>query len=233
MIEVGWSRRPGTAALTGRADTRASAFAAWTRARIGRGQLAPASPAELRRAGRGRHLDTRRARRLLARRRRVDWTEVLAREAPARAARRDRRARRTSPTLRPYAAWSAHWRPCGSVLMGAIRRRISARSSVAINIPPTMPQAGSRPRGRTVGKTAAQPIEIARGKGVAATSSTAARRSYGSSTAPAARPPSSTSSPRTSDNTVEGIAERAAPASPAATALPGTPPEQQRLTRAW
>ena len=51
-------------------------------------------------------------------------------------ARRDRRTCRTSPTLRPYAAWSAHWRPCGSVLMAAIRRPISARSSVAIDEPP-------------------------------------------------------------------------------------------------
>jgi hypothetical protein len=45
---------------------------------------------------------------------------------------------------------------------------------------------------------------------VASTSSTAVRRSYGSSTAPAAQPPSSTSSPRISDHTVEGIAEHAA-----------------------
>src|SRR6266545_2249241 len=50
--------------------------------------------------------------------------------------------------------------------------------------------------------------------------------------APAARPPSRTSSPRTSDHTVEGIAEHAAPASPAARASPGTPPERRRLTRA-
>ena len=43
---------------------------------------------------------------------------------------------------------------------------------------------------------------------------------------------SSTSSPRTSDHIVEGIAEHAAPASPAARASPGTPPKRRRLTRA-
>ena len=67
---------------------------------------------------------------------------------------------------------------------------------------------------------------------MAATSSTAVRRSCGSSMAPAARPPSSTSSPRTNDHTVEGIAEHAAPASPAARASLGTPAERLRLTRA-
>jgi hypothetical protein len=46
--------------------------------------------------------------------------------------------------------------------MEGIRRPISARSIVAITIPPTTPQAGSRPRGSAVAMTAAQPIEIAR-----------------------------------------------------------------------
>ena len=46
------------------------------------------------------------------------------------------------------------------------------------------------------------------------------RSSRGSSTAPAARAPSSTSSPRANDHAVEGIPEQAAPASPAASTSP-------------
>jgi hypothetical protein len=62
--------------------------------------------------------------------------------------------------------------------------------------------------------------------------STGVRRSCGNTMTPTARAPSSTSSPRSSAHAVEGSAEHAAPARPAASASPATPLRIRRPTRA-
>ena len=104
-----------------------------------------------------------------------------------------------------------------------MRRPITDRSRAAIPSPATAPHAGSARCGSVAAMTAAHPSESARWTGDAATRRTAVRRSCGSTIAPAARAPSSRSSPRASDHAVDGMAEHAAPTRPAATASPTMP----------
>ena len=102
--------------------------------------------------------------------------------------------------------------------MRGSRRPITPRSSAAIASPPSRPPSGSRPRGSARSSTTAQPSESARWTGTAAASSGSVRVSRGSSSVPAARAPSSTSSPRASAIAVEGAPLTTAATSPACSA---------------
>jgi hypothetical protein len=102
--------------------------------------------------------------------------------------------------------------------MAGMRRPTTARSRAAMPNPASAPHAGSPPGGKSLASTPAQPTDSARCTGTAARSRTGVRPSCGSSMAPAARAPSSTSSPRTSDHAVEGIDAQIAPARPATSA---------------
>src|SRR4051794_6377802 len=96
-----------------------------------------------------------------------------------------------------------------------MRRPISSRSTAAMPIPAASPVSALRRGSAAI--AAAQPIDSARWTGSAAARSTGVRVSRGSRIAPAARAPSSTSSPLASVTSVDGTPESAAPASPAAT----------------
>jgi hypothetical protein len=109
---------------------------------------------------------------------------------------------------------------------------MTARSSAAIATPPATPQAGSARRGNTAAMTADHASDIPRWTVMAVINSTGVRRSCGNTMTPTARAPSSTSSPRTSAHAVEGSAEHAAPARPAASASRATPLGIRRPTRA-
>jgi hypothetical protein len=113
-----------------------------------------------------------------------------------------------------------------------MRRPMTARSSAAIAIAPATPQAGSARRGNTAAMTADHASDIPRWTVPAVINSTGVRRSCGNTMTPTARAPSSTSSPRSSAHAVEGSAEHAAPARPAASASPAAPLGIRRPTRA-
>src|SRR5215213_4973720 len=98
------------------------------------------------------------------------------------------------------------------------RRPMTTRSSAAMASPPATQPGSSRPRGTAAASTYAQPTDRARCTGSAAASSSGPGARSPSTIDPAARPDSSTSSPRASVTSVDGAPLTTAATSPAASA---------------